>query len=142
MTSRIIPFSLFVMALSAAACAPGTEGQTPSSDQESVATAAQPLKCLDCGGVKDPPEGSSAPYWGNFAPDGDCQPNGYRYYAAVLYGINGSWEAACAAEPATVLGQYFSHPDFCTNQTFNEWGHFRVCDDACGCAGLGVIEQP
>ena len=55
--------------------------------------------------------------WGDFKYNGCVPENGraFKVYSSVLWDIpwGASWEVACAKMPATVAGQYFSHPTAC-----------------------------
>ncbi len=69
--------------------------------------------------------------WGAFQTD-DCKGLGVRQYSARLWDITGDWAAACAATPATVMGQSFSSPTRCVNKgSFGMWGEFDVSDTSC-----------
>ncbi len=113
---------------------------------------ATPHRCVNVGGTSmwgewDVPDTSCNPYWGSFQNDG-CKQVGVRQYSSILWNIpNGfSWEATCAAWPATVAGQHFSSPSRCVNTGTNIWGEFDVQDASCnpywdpvkddGCVGM------
>ncbi len=92
---------------------------------------------------------AAEPYWGAFQAD-QCTSLSTRQYSAVLWDIpiGASWEATCAATPATINDYYFSAPARCVNTGLNMWGEFDVPDPACtpvwgdlsdsGCVGLGT----
>ncbi len=75
---------------------------------------------------------AQAANWGSFQDDG-CVCEGFRQYSAILWNIpwGASWEQACANQPATIDGQYFSSPTRCVNNGFNMWGQFEVADVSC-----------
>jgi hypothetical protein len=94
-----------------------------------------PARCVNNGqmwGQFDVPDNSCSVYWGSFQADG-CIGYGRRQYSAILWNIPSgySWEQACAATPATVVGQYFARPSRCVNNGYNMWGQFDVVDSSC-----------
>ncbi|MCB9548577.1 MAG: hypothetical protein H6706_22455 [Myxococcales bacterium] len=60
----------------------------------------------------------AAPRWGDFKDNG-CVDRvaapAMRALAAVLWDVDGSWEAACARTPATLRGVQLAHPQVCVN---------------------------
>lgn len=87
--------------------------------------------------------------WGTFNRD-ECVALGKRQYSSRLWNIVGTWEAACAAQGATVQGQRFTHPTRCVNRGIGGmWGEFDVDDPGCvahwglpiqrdACSGIGL----
>lgn len=88
--------------------------------------------------------------WGTISA-GACEGDGVRTYSAILWDIpwGQSWETACANQPATIDGQYFSRPTRCVNTGTNMWGEWDVVDDTCphwgeiaaACYSEGVVQE-
>jgi hypothetical protein len=73
-------------------------------------------------------------HWGDFATN-QCTSPGLRQYSSILWGINGSWEAACAGMPADINGRHFAKPSRCVNTGTAMWGQFDVPDNTCANGG-------
>ncbi len=74
---------------------------------------------------------AEAANWGDFKRD-DCRGYRTRQYSSRLWNIWGSWENACAAQSATINGQYFARPTRCVNVgAAGMWGEWDLVDDSC-----------
>ena len=99
---------------------------------------ARPTRCVNKGvfgmwGEFDVSD-DSCPHWGEPFQRDDCTRMGVRQYSARLWDVpaDTTWEAACAAKSANVLGQSFAAPTRCVNKgAFGMWGEFDVADSSC-----------
>lgn len=97
---------------------------------------ARPTRCVNKGllgmwGEWDVPD-NGCPRFGAVAAK-ECVRVGVRKFSAQILDVPSgvSWEAACAGEPATINGTFFSTPTRCLNMGVGEWGEWDAPDTTC-----------
>lgn len=96
---------------------------------------ARPTRCVNKGigmwGEWDVPD-NACPRFGEVAAK-ECVGVGLRKFSAQILDVPSgmSWETACAGEPATINGTFFSTPTRCLNMGVGEWGEWDAPDTTC-----------